>query len=396
MAEDRVRLAVVGARRGGSFIQQAQLLENVELAAVCDTNPEVLDRWRGKCPDAQFFDEYQELLAADVCDAVMIATPPTLHAEQSIQALDAGRHVLVEVISGMTVDEIWDVVRAVERNECVYMMAENVCYYRTNLMVQNMVQQSVFGELTYAVCGYVHDCKPLISVHDGKGTWRYEWQFERRGNFYPTHAIGPVAWWLDLGRSDRMVSMVSMDSPSLSFQAHLKSDSVPNGHPSREETRGTTLPDLNKTLIKTERGRIIDLWFDVNSSRPHMTTTPFMLQGMNGVYDNDFGRNEYVYLKDRTDGWGSLWDFADEFEHPLWKEHLEDVKNAGHGGADYFTLLEFARSVTEGTPSPIDVYDAADWSAIIPLSQESVLNGSQPVEFPDFRMVSATSVKDSV
>jgi hypothetical protein len=73
-----------------------------------------------------------------------------------------------------------------------------------------------------------------------------------------------------------------------------------------------------------------------------------------------------------------------KYDHPLWKNHEADAKNAGHGGIDYFMIRAFVECVSQNMYPPIDVYDAASWSAIVPLSEKSILGGSEPVFFPDF------------
>lgn len=382
---ERIRIAVVGARRGAGIVNQMRDVEALELTALCDIRPEVIDGLKERHPEVPCYLDYDEMLAADICDAVAVVTPPTLHAEHAVKALNAGKHVFCEVIAGVTVEELWSVVEAVERTGLAYMMAEQVNFRRYILMILNMIQQGVFGELTYAHCGYVHELKKLSAEIDGPGKWRYEWNFNRVGNYYPTHPIGPVAWWLDLGGTDRMVSLVSMDSKPASFAEYLRSGELPEDHPARSETRPPTLGDVNKTLIRTEKGRLIDLWFDVNSNRPVPSTVHFELQGTQAAYDYDFARHQRIYIKGKTNGWQDFWEHAAEYEHPIWRDQLLDLTKRGKPATGHYMLQEFAKAIRNGTRTPIDVYDAADWSAIIPLSQESVRNGSQPVRFPDFR-----------
>lgn len=82
--------------------------------------------------------------------------------------------------------------------------------------------------------------------------------------------------------------------------------------------------------------------------------------------------------------WQTLWDYADEYEHPRWKARGEEAMKAGHGGGDFFVIEDFADAVLEGTPPPIDVYDAVTWSCIMPLSGLNVRNSGIPLEVPDF------------
>lgn len=382
---DRIRMAVVGVRRGSSMIAEVEAIESIELTAVCDIRPEALDPFKQQYPNLRYFTDYDELLAADVCDAVAVVTPATLHAEHAVKALDAGKHVFTEVIAGVTVEELWSVVEAVERTGLAYMMAEQVNFRRYPLIILNMIQQGVFGELTYAQCGYIHNCKELAVMADGPGSWRYEWSFSRGGNWYPTHAIGPVAWWMGLGQTDRMVSLVSMDSNPAALEEYVRSDDVPADHPAKKDTRRPSRGDVNKTLIKTAKGRLIDLWFDTLSNRPVPSTVYFQLQGTQAAWDYDYARHQRIYIKGRTSGWQDFWEYGCEYEHPIWRDELLEMYRTGKGGTGHYMLQEFAKAVLNGTKPPIDVYDAADWSVIIPLSQESVRSGSQPIAFPDFR-----------
>lgn len=91
-----VRLAVVGVGVMGKIhVKHAGELEGVEVTAVCDTSAEALGWAMAEC-GCPGFTNYKELLAADVCDAVLIATPHYGHTTIGIDALKAGKHVLVE------------------------------------------------------------------------------------------------------------------------------------------------------------------------------------------------------------------------------------------------------------------------------------------------------------
>ncbi len=68
----------------------------------------------------------------------------------------------------------------------------------------------------------------------------------------------------------------------------------------------------------------------------------------------------------------------------MWRDSEEKARGTGHEGADYFTTLAFLDCLRAGTKPPIDVYDAAAWSSITPLSAASLEAGGKPQEFPDF------------
>ena len=74
-----------------------------------------------------------------------------------------------------------------------------------------------------------------------------------------------------------------------------------------------------------------------------------------------------------------------KFTHPLWAENGERArKNGGHGGMDFIMAYRLVQTLREGLVPDSDVYDAATWSAPLPLSEMSVAKGSAPMKFPDF------------
>jgi len=68
----------------------------------------------------------------------------------------------------------------------------------------------------------------------------------------------------------------------------------------------------------------------------------------------------------------------------LWARWSKETLGAGYGGMDYFVIQAFVESIKRNVPTPMDVYDAAAYSAIISLSEHSIALGNQTVEFPDF------------
>lgn len=378
----------VGAR-GMGLLQLTLGLEGIEIAAVCDIDAPRLEAARatvqaagqpapscyGDGPEA-----YRQLLTHEDLDAVVIATPMQLHAEMAVDAMHAGKHVLSEVAAAVTLEQCWDLVRTTRETGRTYMLAENVCYYRRNLTIQRMVDAGLFGELTYAECGYVHDCRFLMLNPDGTLTWRGELSANGGGNWYPTHALGPVAQWMGINRGDRLESLVSYSSRAVGLAAYAR-ESL--GLP--PERLGPDLAgDSNVCLIRTSKGRVIDLRFDVCSNRPTVSTTYFSLQGERASYEDRFGERVYVEGRSPAHTWEALDPYLEEFAHPTWRKWHEVADTSGHGGADFYALQEFADCLREGRPAPIDVVDAATWSCIIPLSARSLQAGGAPQEVPDF------------
>ena len=387
-----IRFAVIGARRGRSFIDASQrFADTIQLTAVCDTSEEVLAEWRAG-GEVRCYNDYQQVLEDPDIDAVCLATPVPLHARQAIDAMKAGKHVLSEVTAAYELDEAWELIRTVESTGLTYMMAENYCFMRDVMMVQEMVRRGVFGEITFAEGSYIHDCRSLYFTPEGELTWRGQIRHGRDGNTYPTHSLGPVCKWLDINRTDRLRTTSTWHSRSSSLAHYAR-----RNHPQIVEHSDNSYwphADTVTTMIRTQNQVLIESRIDWASARPHHMTL-YGLQGTTAAFAShaDPHQDPLIWIEGRSpqsadgtaESWEPLYKYADEFEHPLWREHGEEATNAGHGGGDFFVLREFANAVIEGRPPYIDVYDAVTWSSITPLSQLSIQRGNAPVEVPDFK-----------
>ncbi len=391
--EQTIRFAVIGSRRGRSFAYSARKLGGgVKLTAVCDNNLENLKQWKDQYGDSiKVYSDYQQVLNDPDIDAVCIATPLTMHARQSIDAIRAGKHVLCEVIAAHTLEDCWELVETVRNSDRTYMMAENYCFMEPNMQVWNMVQQGVFGDLVYASGAYLHDIRPMQFNDDGSLTWRGDLGRLYYGNTYPTHSLGPVACWLGVNRTDRLTHTATWQSKSAA-NLHYVSRYMPD-HKEYLEKGFWKRPDTVTTSIRTEKEALIDLRVDYVSHRPH-NMNRYELQGTKASFYWTDGSDPMIWIEGRSEihptdhvamHWESLWKYRDEFEHPWWRRQREEANKEGHGGGDHFVLQEFVAAIREGRDPILDVYDAAVWSSIFPLSMLSIDRNNASVEIPDFK-----------
>jgi len=104
-AADRIRVGVIGAGdRGMELVPQIRASTNTEIAAFADIDSRRRDRAQGSVPGAQVYSDYRKLLEDRSIDAVVIATPPHLHAAQFIDSLEAGKHVYLEKLMAFSAD----------------------------------------------------------------------------------------------------------------------------------------------------------------------------------------------------------------------------------------------------------------------------------------------------
>jgi hypothetical protein len=289
-----------------------------------------------------------------------------------------GKHAATEVPAAYTLEGCWALVEAAEKNRLHCVMMENCNYGRMEMMVFHMVRQGLFGEILHAEGGYLHDLRSVKFEDRDEGLWRRAHAMVRNGNLYPTHGLGPVANCMDINRGDRFQRLVSMSSPSRGLQDWARAN-YPEGDPKRHETY--VLGDVNTTLIQTANGRTIRVGHDTNLPRPYSRIN--MVQGTRGLFQ---GYPDRVYVEGSSEPhrWDEAAAWRDEFDHPLWKEMEERSQGAGHGGMDFLEDYRLIKCLREGLPTDMNVYDAAALSAVTPLSEWSVANGSQPVDVPDF------------
>ncbi len=406
---DKVRLGFIGVgERGRSHIQQALLRSDVQIPAICDIDPDSIRQTNGMIEKAGHAkpeaysngpEAFLQMLKRNDLDGVVIATPWEWHVPMAVATMKAGKYAAVEVSATVTLQESWDLVDTSEKTGMPCMILENVCYRRDVLAVLNMIRQGMFGEMTYAHCGYQHDLRE-VKFNNGKqaygggvefgakgyseARWRTQHSVDRNGDLYPTHGLGPVAHWLNINRGNQFVRLTSMATKSRGLHKYVV-DKGGKDHPNAKVN--FKLGDVVTTMVECANGENIVIMHDTNSPRPY--SLGFRAQGTEGIWMDD---NDMIYLEGgpshgkspKAHAWEPFAPYQKKYDHPLWKRHGQIAESGGHGGIDFFVLRAFIEAVKAKGPVPIDVYDAAAWSAISPLSEQSIAGNNKPVDIPDF------------
>lgn len=385
---DTVRIGYVGiGSQGSGHVRNLLRIPGCQITAVCDINP-ARTAWAveaitaAKQPPPAVYTrgprDFERLCETEDLDLVFNATPWEWHVPIMLAAMKNGKHTATEVPAAMTIDDCWAMVEASEkyRKHCVQM--ENCNYDRMEMMAFNMVRQGVFGELVHAEGGYLHDLREIKFSSEGEGLWRRAWAEKVDGNLYPTHGLGPIANCLDINRGDQFTWLVSMSSPSRGLQEWAV-DHFPAGAPQRREKY--VLGDVNTSLIQTARGRSLMVQHCTNLPMPYSRI--HKVQGTRGLFQG-YPHRAYIEGRGKPHAWLEAASLLEEFEHPLWKELAAQAQGAGHGGMDYIEDYRLIKCLREGTPTDMDVYDAAALSAVVEASARSVSRRGQPVRLPDF------------
>jgi hypothetical protein len=387
---DVVRIGMIGlGGRNRGHLSHYLNIEGVEIKAVCDIDSTATDKAQDMCvkagkqkPDAYTRGDYdyRRMLEREDIDAVVIGTPWRWHTPMCVDAMLSGKHAFTEVPAAVTLEECWQLVDTAEKTQKNCMMMENVCYGREELMVLNMCRIGVFGDLLHGECAYIHDLRGQMKMMDkGIGTWRTTHHEKRNGNLYPTHGLGPVSQYMNINRGDRFDYLTSMSSPALGRAEYAK-ETFPPDH--LRNQRRYICGDMNTSLIKTALGRSIMVQHDTTTPRPYDRIN--LIQGTKGIF-RGFPNRVAIQKNGNTHEWQDIEKCFEEYDHPFWVKMGEMAeKSGGHGGMDFLMNWRMIYCLRNGEALDQDVYDAAAWSSIGPLSEKSVANRSDSVDIPDF------------
>ncbi|WP_315975868.1 Gfo/Idh/MocA family protein [Parapedobacter soli] len=366
-------------------------LQGVAIQAICDVRPEKAAAAKGRIKSpghgATLYTDGPESWKAvcdrDDIDLIYIATPWKLHAPIARYAMEHGKHVAVEIPAATTVADCWSLVETSEKTKKHCVMLENCCYGFFELLTLNMARQGFFGELIHGEGAYIHDIlDSLVEPEKRFGYWRLEENTHRNGNLYPTHGLGPICQAMGINRGDRLAYMTSMASDDFML-AELVEKSAGTNPSLREHIGPMVRGNMNTSTIRTAKGRTIMLQHDVSSPRPYSrihllsgtagTARQYPLPGRIATGHEDWlNDDEFATLEER-------------YTPPIVKRIGELAKKVGgHGGKDFLMDWRLIDCLRNGLPMDMDVYDAAAWSVIGPLSEWSAANRSASIDIPDF------------
>lgn len=392
---DIVKIAFIGLSRGFTHLASSCAIEGTDIVAVCDLHQDLVDhaanhvrQKTGKTPRqyAQGPEAYLNMMQECKPDAVVISTDWASHVPIACNCMKRGAHTFVEVPFSPSVAELWQLIDTSEATQKHCMMMENVNYGREELLFLNIVRQGLIGELLHGEAAYIHNLRDqLLQTDRGEGSWRTAYMELTNGNLYPTHGLGPIAQYMNLSRGEDTFShLVSLSSPARG-RAEFARKKLPPDH--KWNAGKFICGDMNSTIVQTGLGRTILIQWDETTPRPYSRLN--LIQGTAGtlagfptrVAGEKLGSgnyHEWIQGKDMDA-------IYEQYEHPLWKR-VGDLaqKMGGHGGMDFVMMFRIIECLRQGAPMDQNVYEGAFWSAVGPLSAQSVENGGMPVRFPDF------------
>lgn len=387
-----VRVGIVGVgMRGSGAVDRLSYIDGVEITALCDKYPDRVTKaqktlekkGRPKAKEYSGEEGWKALCESNDVDLVYNATPWHLHAPISLLAMRNGKHTASEVNAGLSIDQLWELVETSEKTRKHMMMLENCCYDFFELLTLNMARNGLFGEIVHGEGAYIHDLSKsyLFNKNAYTDMWRLKQNYALHGNLYPTHGLGPIAQCMDINRGDKMDHLVSMSSNDFTLNAIAKEMSAKDAF-FNEFVDKPYRGNMNTSIIRTNKGRTIMLQHDVSTVRPYSRL--HTLSGTKGIAQKYPGPEKIAF--------GHSWIKKEELDElykkytPPIVKHIGEIAKevGGHGGMDFIMDWRLIDCLRNGLPLDQDVYDAAAWSAVIPLSGRSVNNKSRTVDIPDF------------
>jgi predicted dehydrogenase len=324
---------------GTAHVENLLKIEGAEIRAICDVVPEKVERAQNLVAQAgqprpkgysRGPTDFERLCDQPDLDLVFTATPWEWHVPVCVAAMETGKHAATEVPAALNLDDCWRLVETSEKTRRHCVMMENCNYDRFEMMVLNMVEQGVFGELLHARCGYLHDLREVKHDMEGEGVWRRDHSMTSDGDLYPTHGLGPVAQCLDINRGNTFEALVSMGSKTRGLHRYAVERFGPDS-PQAAET--FVLSDVVTTMLNTAAGETVLVTHDTSSPRPY--SRDYLIQGTLGI------ARKYpepkIYIEGRSDPhrWDPVDVYLEEYDHPLWRKLEEQSQGAGHGGMDF-------------------------------------------------------------
>lgn len=317
----KIKVGVVGIRRGGAYVKAFHRSDRSEITAICDLSDANLAASAEEIGlnDNQCFKDYDKFLETDI-NVVVVGTPIPFHEEQVIKALKAGKHVFSEVTMANSIEGCQKILETVKTTGMKYMLAENYIYLDFIQQWKKYIDDGRIGRIHYAEAEYVHDIRERL-YDTGTRPGESYWRTYRPPIHYCTHSLGPLMFLI--GNGDRICKATAWGNKASIVEN-------PALYPS-------TI-DMQAALFETEQGRIIKiLRSQVTPREKHIITynvygTEGFLEtgrtaGYNTVGTRFFGATDKAAIPMNCNG--------TNLDTP------KRLRFGGHGTSDYYGAMAF-------------------------------------------------------
>lgn len=361
-----LKVGIFGVGRGMDLAKDF-MLNGCDVVALCDNRKDRMEAAIQKTGiDATIYEDFDRFIEHEM-DIVVLANFFHEHAPYAIRCFEKGLHVFSECISNGTMAEGVELIRAFEKSNSIYMLAENYPQMLFNREIKRICEGGTLGKILYAEGEYNHPVGPT----DAAFTMRYKyfenhWRHYLPRTYYLTHSLGPIMW--------------------ATGATPIRATAFATFAPIDEDAPSAALAGDAAAIITTQNddGSIFRFTGCAGFGAHHNS---YRVCGKNGQIENLRGMDKQVML--RYNAW-SIPEGMNEINRYTPDIHDKDdelIKASGHGGGDFLTIRNFLDCIKENRQPehPFDIYSAVTMSSVAILSHRSVLEGGKPFDIPDFR-----------
>jgi predicted dehydrogenase len=369
---NKINVAIVGLGFGAEFIPIYQQHPHANMYAICQRTESKLNAVGDQYGIDVRYTSYEDLLKDPLVDAVHINSPIPNHAEQTLKALRAGKHVACTVPMATSVEDCLEIVKTVRETGKKYMMMETVVYAREFLFVKELYEKGELGKVQFLKASHQQEMEGWPDYWPGLPPMHYA-----------THCVGPVAGLLKLeaeyvscfGSGTISEDLIKIhNSPFAVESAHIKfKDSDLSAYVYR------SLFDVARQYRES---------FEVYGSKKSFEWP--LIEGEDPVIHTAKKPEHEIPERVKTPDYAHL--LPKEIQHFTGKgvydlddnAHLSFVQGGGHGGSHPHLAHEFISALIENREPFPNAAQSANWTSVGILAHESALQGGALIQLPDF------------
>lgn len=363
---EKPRIGVLGGFRGKDLMNYCLESDNAELVAVCDKNPDVLQSVKETLDKhglkTVLYDDFEDFIKHPM-DGVVLANYATEHVPFAIRCLNAGLHVMSEVLPALNLKEAVELCETVEKSGKIYSYAENYCFLDVSREMKKLCQKGLLGEVEYCEGEYFHNCEPIWpSLTYGE---RDHWRNTKHAFYYCTHSLGPIIHATGL----RPVTVTGFEPP---YNAKMKRIGALSAPFAIEMVRLE-----NGAIVRSAHGQV-----SKNSIRYSIIGSMGKIESAlesEKIYENKPLGKIYVSL-DAEEGVS-----CDTIDSYVPKNKFGKEEKNMHALADFYVMDNFVEAIKGNESDIIGVYEAMDMYLPGFFAYKSVLEGGIPQQIPNLR-----------
>lgn len=256
----KIKLGVVGyGNMGTTHVNNVMTgkVPQMEIAAVCDTDPERLKVLNEKFPYIPTFSDAEELFDSGLCDVVLIAVPHYGHCPLTIKAFEKGLNVITEKPAGVYTKQVLEMNEAAKKSGKLFGIMYN---QRTNPVykkIKDMYEKGELGNIK-RITWIITDWYRSQCYHDSS-LWRSTWKDEGGGALINQNPHQLDLWQWVFGMPDKIYSHVSFGKY---YDIEVEDDvcaimQYDNGIVGQYITSTGEAPGTNRLEIACDMGQVV-------------------------------------------------------------------------------------------------------------------------------------------